>query len=137
VFKNPSAAFLKVLAESGPVPGIDDRKRKVDADDSGQRKRTNVGWTGKPSDMERLAAGIEQLSETDLLPVVKLIWENQTPDMYVKSDVDGIRPVEKKVNCRGRVCLRYVYLGTRCVDAALGLHPKESGDIVHWTIYNI
>lgn len=40
--------------------------------------------------MERLAAGIEKLEENDLLPVVKLILENQTPDMYVKSDVDGL-----------------------------------------------
>jgi transcription initiation factor TFIID/TFIIF subunit len=54
------------------------------------RKKTSSGWTGKPSDMERLAAGIEQLEEKDLLPVVKVILENQTPEMYVKSDVDGI-----------------------------------------------
>jgi transcription initiation factor TFIID/TFIIF subunit len=45
--------------------------------------------------MERLAAGIEQLAESDLLPVVKLIWENHTPDMYVKSDVDGIYFAER------------------------------------------
>jgi transcription initiation factor TFIID/TFIIF subunit len=88
VFKNPSPAFLKVLAESGPVPGVEDRKRKAEVEDVGQRKRATAGWTGKPADMERLAAGIEQLPEPDLLPVVKLIWENQTPEMYIKSDVD-------------------------------------------------
>jgi transcription initiation factor TFIID/TFIIF subunit len=90
VFKNPSPAFLRVLAETGPVPGFDDRKRKLEADDTTARKKTSTGWTGKPSDMERLAAGIENLEENDLLPVVKLVLDNQTPEMYVKSDVDGI-----------------------------------------------
>jgi transcription initiation factor TFIID/TFIIF subunit len=72
------------------VPGFDDKKRKAESDDSASRKKAGSGWTGKPADMERLAAGIEKLEENDLLPVVKLILENQTPDMYVKSDVDGI-----------------------------------------------
>lgn len=80
---------MRVLAETGPVPGFDDRKRKLEADDMQSRKKANSGWTGKPTDMERLAAGIEQLEENDLLPVVKLILDNQTPEMYVKSDVDG------------------------------------------------
>jgi transcription initiation factor TFIID/TFIIF subunit len=97
VFKNPSASFLKILAETGPVPGFEEKKRKLDSDDSGARKKSSSGWTGKPSDMERLAAGIEQLEENDLLPIVKLILENQTPDMYVKSDVDGIYPRTQKL----------------------------------------
>jgi transcription initiation factor TFIID/TFIIF subunit len=98
VFKNPSASFLKILAETGPVPGFEEKKRKLDSEDSGGRKKSSSGWTGKPSDMERLAAGIEQLEENDLLPIVKLILENQTPDMYVKSDVDGILSSYAKVN---------------------------------------
>jgi transcription initiation factor TFIID/TFIIF subunit len=66
------------------------------------RKKTGSGWTGKPADMERLAAGIEKLEENDLLPVVKMILENQTPDMYVKSDVDGLPPrVSLVLTCRG------------------------------------
>ena len=89
VFKNPSPAFLKVLSETGPVPGVDEKKRKLEADDTGSRKKTTTGWTGKPTDMERLAAGIEQLQEIDLLPIIKIILDNQTADMYVKSDVDG------------------------------------------------
>jgi transcription initiation factor TFIID/TFIIF subunit len=89
VFKNPSPAFLKILAESGPVPGVDDKKRKAEAEDMGARKKTVSGWTGKPADMERLAAAIEQLEENDLLPVVRIIMDNQTPDMYVKSSVEG------------------------------------------------
>lgn len=91
MFKNPSPAFLKALAESGPVPGLDDKKRKLDSEDQGARKKATTGaWTGKAADMERLAAGIEQLEENDLLPVVKMILENKSPEMYVKSDVEGM-----------------------------------------------
>ena len=62
----------------------------MDSDDiGGARKKSHSGWTGKPSDMERLAAGIEKLEENDLLPVVKMILDNQTAEMYVKTDVDG------------------------------------------------
>ena len=92
MFKNPSTAFLKVLAESGPVPGFDEKKRKLDADDLGARKKTISGWTGKPQDMERLAAAIEKLEEPDLLPVVKMILENRTPEMYIQTNVEGYYP---------------------------------------------
>ena len=74
------------------MPGFDDKKRKLESDDISARKKSGLGWTGKPADMERLAAGIEKLAENDLLPIVKMILENQTPDMYVKSDVDGLLP---------------------------------------------
>jgi len=56
--------------------------------------------------MERLAAGIEKLAENDLLPIVKMILENQTPDMYVKSDVDGLSlPSHMVLTSRGRIPL--------------------------------
>lgn len=80
---------MKILAESGPVPGIEEKKRKVEAEDLGARKKTVSGWTGKPADMERLAAAIEQLEENDLLPIVRIILDNQTQDMYIKSSVEG------------------------------------------------
>ena len=80
---------MKILAESGPVPGLEDKKRKLEAEDLGARKRVTTGWTGKPADMERLASAIEQLEENDLLPVIRIILDNQTADMYIKSDVDG------------------------------------------------
>ena len=99
MFKSPSQAFLKVLAESGPVPGLDDKKRKLDSEDQGVRKKAPTGvWTGKAADMERLAAGIEQLEENDLLPIVKLILENQSPEMYVKSDVEGMAMSRRSAN---------------------------------------
>jgi transcription initiation factor TFIID/TFIIF subunit len=84
---------LKVLAESGPVPGHDDKKRKFESEDLAARKKASSslggGWTGKPTDMERLAAGIEKLEENDLLPIIKTILDNQTPEMYVQCNVDG------------------------------------------------
>jgi transcription initiation factor IIF auxiliary subunit len=85
---------LKILAESGPVPGFDDKKRKLDSEDLAARKKISISaWTGKPHDMEKLAAAIEKLEETDLLPVVKMILENQTAEMYVKSDVERTNPL--------------------------------------------
>jgi len=84
---------LKILSETGPVPGIDEKKRKLDSEDLGARKKTGSGgWTGKPTDMERLAAGIEQLEENDLLPIIKTILDNQTSEMYIKTNVDGTSP---------------------------------------------
>ena len=46
--------------------------------------------------MERLAAAIEQLEESDLIPVVKMILENQTPEMYIKSNVVRSPPTPLK-----------------------------------------
>jgi len=42
--------------------------------------------------MEKLAAAIEKLEENDLLPIIKIILDNQTQDMYVKTDVEGPPP---------------------------------------------
>jgi transcription initiation factor IIF auxiliary subunit len=84
---------LKILAESGPVPGFDEKKRKLDSEDLAARKKTSTSvWTGKPHEMEKLAAAIEKLEETDLVPVVKMILEHQTPEMYVKSDIERTNP---------------------------------------------
>ena len=85
-------AFLKILAESGPVPGFDEKKRKLDTLDelAGRKRPTTSSWTGKSQEMEKLAAAIEKLEENDLIPVVRLILENQTADMYIKSNVEGL-----------------------------------------------
>ena len=90
---------MKILAESGPVPGFDDKKRKHDTEDLVARKKltSSGGWTGKPQDMERLAVAIEKLEENDLLPIVKLILENQTADMFIKSDVDRMFPLSANI----------------------------------------
>ena len=65
----------------------------MDSDDLGARKKTgstsSSGFSGKPHEMEKLATAIEKLEESDLLPVVKIILDNQTQDMYVKTDIEG------------------------------------------------
>jgi transcription initiation factor TFIID/TFIIF subunit len=79
-------------------PAEDTKKRKLEAsDDHRQNKKTSVAvkgkeWTGKPSEMDRLAQGLQKLQEDDLLQVVKIVTEHKTPDMYVKNDLDGPLP---------------------------------------------
>ncbi|KAK9477982.1 yeats family-domain-containing protein [Lipomyces japonicus] len=89
-FKNPSAALLKLLAESGPIgeaEGDDSKKgkRKHDAPD-GPKKKNKLDKLSV--DVERLAEGLEKLGEDDLLHVVQVVTDNKTPDMYIKNDVD-------------------------------------------------
>jgi hypothetical protein len=70
---------------------LDDKKRKLDSDDLGARKKpgSTSAFSGKPHEMEKLATAIEKLEENDLLPVVKIILDNQTQDMFVITDVEG------------------------------------------------
>ena len=73
------------------VDAADDaaRKRKLESDDKG-KKRSKQDWTGKPAEMERLAAGLQKLGHEDLLQVVQLVTDHKTSDMYVKNDVEGM-----------------------------------------------
>lgn len=76
-FKNPSQALQQILRETGPLPT--DEKKKA-------------GSGKKPSqkfDFEQIASALQQLEEDDLLRVIQLINDMKTPDMYIKSDVDG------------------------------------------------
>lgn len=41
-------------------------------------------------DMEKLATGLEKLSQDDLLHVVQLIHDNKSEDTYTKNDVDSM-----------------------------------------------
>jgi len=121
-FAKPSPGLLKILAESGETPGYTPptptppvvatppvpavvaedttKKRKLDttADDTRQTKKSTVAaakgkdWNGKPSEMDRLAQGLQKLQEDDLLQIVKIVNEHKTPEMYVKNDLDGNPP---------------------------------------------
>lgn len=79
-FRNPNAALLEKLKESGPVPGDDAngvRKKEKEA----KKKKTTV-------DMDKLADGLVKLQEDDLLQVVQMIHDNKSEDTYTKNDVD-------------------------------------------------
>lgn len=81
-FKNPSAALISILRETGPVPG----------DENGARKKTEVDKKRKRVagnvDMEKLADGLVKLNEDDLLHVVQMIHDNKTEETYTKNDID-------------------------------------------------
>jgi transcription initiation factor TFIID/TFIIF subunit len=135
-FAKPSPGLLKILAESGETPGYTPpaptppvvatppvpappaedttKKRKLDttADDARQTKKLTVAaakgkdWSGKPSEMDRLAQGLQKLQEDDLLQIVRIVTEHKTPEMYVKNDLEG-KPrgfvSGTLMFCRGRV----------------------------------
>ena len=114
-FPKPSPGLLKLLNESketsvptpvsAPAPSQpspatvsdDTKKRKLEtSEDNRPVKKTTAGkgreWTGKPSDMDRLAQGLQKLHEDDLLQVVRIVSDHRTPEMYVKNDLEGISP---------------------------------------------
>lgn len=79
-----------LLAESGPTPGGDENgtgkrdKRKADGESGTNKKKKNERF-----DMEKLAAGLQKLSEDDLLQVVQMVHDGKTETTYVKNDVEG------------------------------------------------
>jgi transcription initiation factor IIF auxiliary subunit len=82
-FKNPSAALINLLRETGPVPGDEANGTRKKTDGEKKRKRaTNA------IDMERLADGLVKLQEDDLLQVVQMIHDNKSEDTYTKNDID-------------------------------------------------
>jgi transcription initiation factor IIF auxiliary subunit len=68
-FRNPKPELLALLAESGS------------ADANGVRKSV---------DMEKLADGLQKLSEDDLLHIVTMIHDNKTSETYTKNDVESM-----------------------------------------------
>jgi transcription initiation factor IIF auxiliary subunit len=79
-FKNPSAALINILRETGPVPGDENGSRKKGDD----KKRKRPGAV----DMEKLADGLVKLGEEDLLAVVQMIHDNKSDDTYTKNDIE-------------------------------------------------
>lgn len=77
-FKNPSAALINILRETGPV-GDENGARKKE-----EKKRKRPGNV----DMEKLADGLVKLGEEDLLHVVQLIHDNKSDETYTKNDVE-------------------------------------------------
>jgi len=82
-FKNPKAALLDRLRESGPVPGDD--VNGIKKRDEGAKKKKRID---KGIDMDRLADNLQRLGEDDLLQVVQMVHDNKAPDSYTKNDVE-------------------------------------------------
>lgn len=93
----------ELLAKSGPVPqlsagptaatsGADSvtapEKRSSDSDDKSRPKKLKTAVKGSV-DLEKLAQGLEKLSEEDVLGIVQMVVDNKTADMYVKNDADA------------------------------------------------
>lgn len=45
--------------------------------------------------MDKLADGLQKLSEDDLLQVVQMIHDNKSPDSYTRNDVERMFPFSK------------------------------------------
>lgn len=80
-FKNPSAALLNLLRDTGPV-GNDENGMRKKPEPEKKRKRASA------VDMEKLAEALQKLGEDDLLHVVQMIHDNKSDDTYTKNDVD-------------------------------------------------
>lgn len=100
-FTNPKPNLARLLAKSGPVPGLENLpeengaptpastkkdKRKGHDDDTRANKKGRSSV--KNVDMEKLAEGLQKLEEDDLLKVVQLVHEHKTQDTYIKNDVE-------------------------------------------------
>lgn len=67
----------------------DNKRKQLDGGDSNPKVKKSKKVFEKGSvDLERLAEGLQQLSEDDLLGVVQMVTDNKTSDMYVKNDID-------------------------------------------------
>jgi len=82
-FRNPKPELLKLLAQSGPVGenGLAKKPATSDKKKAGRREKT--------VDMEKLADGLQKLTEDDLLHVVQLVHDHKTPETYTKNDVES------------------------------------------------
>ncbi|MCJ1420594.1 hypothetical protein MMC32_006952 [Xylographa parallela] len=83
-FKNPKAALLEKLRESGPVPGDENGKKRTGEESAKKKKRVDKGI-----DMDQLAENLQRLQEDDLLQVVQMVHDHKSPESYTKNDVDA------------------------------------------------
>jgi len=81
-FRNPKPELLTALRESGPAGDENGVRGRKDDPRKKSRKEKNV-------DMEKLADGLQKLTEDDLLQVVQMVHDNKSADTYTKNDVDN------------------------------------------------
>ncbi|KAF2851815.1 transcription initiation factor-like protein subunit [Plenodomus tracheiphilus IPT5] len=79
-FRNPKPELLALLQETGAADA--NGVRGKDASKKKNRRDKNV-------DMEKLADGLQKLSEDDLLHVVTMVHDNKTSETYTKNDVEN------------------------------------------------
>jgi hypothetical protein len=120
-FRNPKPELLALLQESGAADA--NGVRNKDAAKKKNRRDKNV-------DMEKLADGLQKLSEDDLLHVVTLVHDNKTSETYTKNDVESmlLRPVpieETLTSRRRRVSRRPLHAARFAGQDAMGLHGPE------------
>jgi transcription initiation factor IIF auxiliary subunit len=97
--------------------------RSKDAAKKKNRRDKNV-------DMEKLADGLQKLSEDDLLHVVTLVHDNKTSETYTKNDVESklvrISYAKKALtNHRRRVPCRSLHIARLAGQDAVGLHRRK------------
>jgi transcription initiation factor IIF auxiliary subunit len=80
-FRNPKPELLALLQESGSADA-----NGVRGKDAGRKKNRR----DKNVDMEKLADGLQKLSEEDLLQVVTMVHDNKTSETYTKNDVESM-----------------------------------------------
>lgn len=89
-FRNPKPELLALLQDSGSADANGVRGK----DASKIKKRRD-----KAVDMEKLADGLQKLSEDDLLHVVTMIHDNKTSETYTKNDVESTYALQSGVEC--------------------------------------
>ncbi|KAL9076862.1 MAG: hypothetical protein Q9157_003529 [Trypethelium eluteriae] len=82
-FRNPKGELLERLRETGPTGDENGARNKAS---ESTKKRSRKGGN---VDMEKLADGLQRLSEDDLLHVVQLVHDNKSPETYTKNDVES------------------------------------------------
>lgn len=85
-FRNPKPDLQALLESTGSGSSEVNGAR---AKDAGKKKG---GRRDKNVDMEKLADGLQKLSEDDLLHVVTMVHDNKTNETYTKNDVESTSP---------------------------------------------
>jgi hypothetical protein len=80
--------------------------------------------------MEKLADGLQKLSEDDLLHVVTLVHDNKTSETYTKNDVESTLASTTYIGhvlmiCRRRIPRRPLHAARLAGQDAVGLHSRQ------------
>lgn len=90
-FKNPKPNLLRAL-QGGGKPGATGTGLSGGGTPASKRvgedKVSSKPKKRRPVDIDRLADGLQQLQEDDLLQIVQLVNDQKTEDMYVRNDLE-------------------------------------------------